>query len=295
MNKEKKKFIGIITCFLAIVSLVSYSNALIGVDITVKPSFADGEKMFFDYSISSDKDETITFYPHILCPEGPIAFIEEKTIELKKEVSFSETYEDITVNDWVEPQKCTAYIKVLSPEKQKFEKTFEIITNPSMEARIITCRDPKCNNPTKVFEKGEKAYVKVIVKNKKGREIIEPTIKGEHIKPIKSIAVPFNTKTTSLTSEVTGTHEIKTTISKEGFKTKSISTQFGVMEKRIRLPVISECNPNKVCEGKENAQNCPQDCKQKTTIKMWEIKENKNLIQLFIGFLFNGFRNFKII
>lgn len=294
MNK-KKKFIGVISCFLIVISLISYSNALISVDITVKPSFIEGETTNFNYSITSDKDETITYYPHILCPEGPIAFIEEKTIDLEKGIAFSETYYDITINEWVEPQECSAYIQLLSPEKQKYEKSFEVITDPSMEARIITCRDEACNHPSKVFEKGEKVYTKIIAGDKEGNEIDDAMIKGEHIKPITKKVIPIKTKTTTLTTEEKGTHEIKATISKEGFKTKDVSTQFGVIEKRIRLPVISECNPNGYCEGNENPQNCPQDCKQKTTIKMQQENKNRNLIQLLIDFVFKGFQNFKII
>ena len=68
---------------------------------------------------------------------------------------------------------------------------------------------------------------------------------------------------TSIKANQIGTYTLKVTASKEGYKTKTLSTQFGVIEKEAEIINTSSCFVNGKCEPdlRENYKTCPQDCK----------------------------------
>jgi len=76
---------------------------------------------------------------------------------------------------------------------------------------------------------------------------------------------PNNTKRqltlpSSIKAEQIGTYTLEAIASKQGYKTMNIKEQFGVIEKEAEIKLATICNANGKCEGKENKQNCPQDC-----------------------------------
>jgi len=213
---------------LMIVLLTNLVSASLIIEIDIKPSFIEGEKVTFDYTITSDKDQTITYLPHVSCPNAPIAFLEEKIIELKANQPYIESYRDIIIDKYIEPQTCKAYIQITSPEKQLIEKNFTISTSPSFEFNLLTCKDQSCAEKSKIFLKDELIYIDY------ESEVQNPTIRTALLYPNeiqKELTIP-----TSVTADQIGTYELKVTASKKSYKTIEKTTQFGVIKEQANIP-----------------------------------------------------------
>ena len=134
----------ILFTILALFLLPNLALAALDIKISAKDSFSIGETVSFDYTITSGTDQQITYTPHITCPSAPIAFLQEKTIQLEAGKPYRDTYTDIKVDDSLEPQTCTAQIDITSPIQQTVSKEFKIATNPSFEFHIKTCQHQEC-------------------------------------------------------------------------------------------------------------------------------------------------------
>ena len=213
---------------LMMVLLTNLVSAITIVNIDIKSSFTEGETVKFDYTINSDKDQTITYLPHVICPNAPVAFLQEKTIDLKVNQPYIDNYKDITIDKFIEPQTCTAYIQIISPEKQLIEKNFTISTSPSFSFNIKTCKDQSCAEKSKVFLKDESIYINY------DSEVQNPTIRAVLLYPNeiqKELTIP-----TLITADQIGTYELKVIASKENYKTIEKITQFGVIKEQANIP-----------------------------------------------------------
>jgi hypothetical protein len=211
----------ILSTILAILLLSNLVSALT-IEIGIKNSFGIGETASFTYTITSDSSQNITFLPHITCPNVPIALLQEKIVQLQAGKLYKDTYTNIKVEDWIEPQTCTAYIRVLSPVQQYASKNFTIATNPSFSFELRTCKDSACGQKAKIFYLNEKIYLDY------DASVSEPTI---------TVTLTYPGKTTkqidllsSIKAEQIGTYELDVTASKQGYKTITIKEQFSVIE-----------------------------------------------------------------
>lgn len=208
---------------LMMILIAGFVNAVIEVNIEVKHEYKIGEDVKFSYTITSDKDETIGYSPHINCPDAPIAFLESRTTELKANIPLEEEYSYYSkLKDDIEPQECAASVSVTFPIKQKVEKNFTIKTNPSFSFDIILAK--------KIF------ILKDTIKLDYNSEVSNPKITLTLTFPDKTteqITLPYSFKPSQL-----GTYELEATASKEGYKTIKRKTQFGVIEKEADIPYV---------------------------------------------------------
>lgn len=262
----------ILTLFL----LPKLASAALDIKISAKDSFSIGETVSFDYTITSGTDQQIVFTPHITCPSAPVAFLEEKTAQLQAGMPYRDTYTAIEVDDSIEPQTCTAYIRVTSPVQQTASKEFKIATNPSFEFQLKTCQDQECSKPSKTFVLNENIYFDYQA------SVEKPTIKAILTLPDKTtreIGLPSLIK-----AEQVGTYEIEVTASKKGYKTITKKEQFAVLEEEPEVPpTAGKCNANGICDNEENLQNCPQDCVKKNLTPYFIALGMLGLILLFIA------------
>ncbi|MFH1225562.1 MAG: hypothetical protein V1676_07205 [Candidatus Diapherotrites archaeon] len=243
-----------IFALLAALLFVPSASAGIDVAINVADSFSSGEKISFDYSISSDYGTGIVFVPHVECPNAPNAPLNEETAALIAGKAYSGTYSGIEVDGSLEPQECTASVDVKSPEQARGEKKFRIETNPSFRFEIFSCADQGCNGKSGFFTPSETIYFGF------ESETAEPAVSAELVLPdgtTKTIGLPGSIAADELGP---GSYELRATAKKEGYKTMRKTAQFAVIEKHAEIPSVSRCNGNHVCDVGENAQNCPQDC-----------------------------------
>jgi hypothetical protein len=212
----KKLIISIIFTTILLVPLIS---AEINLNINVPSSFSLDEKIFFNYSLISESNIQVTFIPHINCPSAPVAFTQERTIELKSNQIYTGTYSDFQIKDWMESQTCTAYVQILSPIQQTVSKEFEINTNPSFEFDLILDK--------KIFTQNEE--ITLDYSSSIESLFIDTTLTYPD-GSINKIELPF-----SFTPEQIGTYELEVTASKEGYKTVTETEQFGVIESDVQI------------------------------------------------------------
>lgn len=242
-----------IILFIFALSLLSnLVSAALTIEIDIKDSFVLGETSSFDYTIYSDSDQTITFIPHIDCPNTPIPFLIDETINLKAEESYTDSYLGITIYEAIEPQTCTAYVQILSPTPQKTSKNFTIATDPSFLFALNLCKDQACTDRSKAFIQNEDVYLDYT------SEVPSPSITATLTLPdqtTQDLTLPTSIKAGQL-----GAYALAVTASKAGFKTASLKEQFAVIVEQAEIIDASVCNEDGDCTGEENSQNCPQDC-----------------------------------
>lgn len=226
-----KKIILLIEGIMLSIVLSSIVCAAITMDINVKQSFVFGDSINFDYIINSDVQQEIVYIADVSCPEAPKSMLFPFIKVVWPNSPIKEKYEYIVVTNNIEPQECTAYIKILSPVEQIFEKNFTIITNPSMVFKTLTCKDSSCENEAKIFYLGEDIYFKYV------SEPSNPVISGHVTYPdgtVQDISIPSSIKASQI-----GTYELNIIVSKDGYKTLNQNIQFGVIEKPAEIATIA--------------------------------------------------------
>jgi len=184
------------------------------IDIQIPDSFSQGEQIYFNYEITSNITQEVIFISRVSCLNTPVSLIQEERISLFSNLSYINTYNDITIDNSIEPQICTAYIQVLSPIQKIVSKNFSIITNPSFSFDIKLDK--------KIFIKNENIYLDYL------SNVENPSITATLIYPkgnSKQIILP-----SSIKAEQIGTYDLEVTASKEGYKTITKKEQFGVIE-----------------------------------------------------------------
>ncbi len=249
--------------FIIIVNLFALSSASaeLTIEVTMDKSFGMGDYISFEYSIVSDQTQTIHYMPHIKCPQAPIPLLEIKTLEFKENEPSADTYNYLTVDDYIEPQTCTAGVYIMSsgmegeeePEViQEKEVEFIIDVPPGFEFYPVTCKDQACTDKAKVFILNETMYLNY------ESEVPEVSVTGLLTRPDASTR-EFTLPATESASHI-GTYKLDAEASKEGYKTMKVESMFGVIEKRVEIPSGVVCVANGVCDEGETLKNCPQDC-----------------------------------
>ncbi|MBU3913690.1 MAG: hypothetical protein KKE50_06375 [Nanoarchaeota archaeon] len=205
--------------FLLLCALSISTASALTINIQTQDSFSIGEQMYFDYTITSNTAQQITFIPHIICTNAPIALLEQKIVTLQPNIPHQNTYTDMQVSEQFEPQTCTAYIQVTSPMQQRQEKTFEIDTLPSFDFSLDLDKT--------VFVKNEKINLDY------SSEVSNPEITATLTSPLgnlENIQIP-----STLNLDEIGTYIINAQASKEGYKTMQVSKQVGIIEQNANI------------------------------------------------------------
>ena len=219
----KRKIINLGLVLLVITLFIMPVSALSTIDIQIEQQFSIGEGIFFDYTITSGTSGEINYTVGVQCPEAILPLLELK----QGTTPITETYTYLVVDETIEPQTCTAFVSILEPYELTEEKIFEIVTNPSFEFEINTCKDSSCSEKAKVFVKGENVFIDYIL------EVPEPiviTILTYPDKTTKQITLP-----TSIKANQIGTYELEVIASKENYKTITKTIQFGIIESEVEI------------------------------------------------------------
>lgn len=255
--------------FLCIIIILPLISATIDIEIYIKPTFTIGDLITFNYSIISTERVNLGYTPYIECPKGPKPFLAYQVLPITKDTYIVKSYDYIKINEEIEPQICTSIIWISSPIEKTVSKNFSIVTSPSFSFEIKLSK--------KISIKNEDIYMYY------ESEVESPDIKATLTYPDKSreqITFPISIKASQI-----GTYELEAVASKEGYKTITKKTQFGVIEKEAEIksvpaPDLSEfvkaCNADGICDNEENYKNCPQDCSV-------EEQASKKKINWFIG------------
>ena len=155
----KKIKLMLVVLIIILNSNICLADLEIFVSIDVNNKFNIGETIRFDYSITSNEDINITYYPYVDCPLLPHKFIVKNNFSLKSNEVHIGEYFDIEITDEYEQQSCEAKIYITQPTESEFSKGFNVITNPSFVFNLKTCKDYFCQSETKVFVKGENIYL----------------------------------------------------------------------------------------------------------------------------------------
>lgn len=210
-----KKIILLLFTGLLLIEIIS----ALTVTLNVPLSFSAGDLIHFNYSITSDINQEVVFFPYTFCPHSIARPLEQINTNLISDVPYNQVYFDTTVDANFEPQICTASIYIVSPIQQTFSKNFTINTNPSFNFEIVLDK--------KIFIAGEEISVQY------SSEVESPSIEANLIFPddsIKQISLPY-----SFQADKIGTYNLNITASKEGYNAVSLTEQFGVIEENANI------------------------------------------------------------
>jgi hypothetical protein len=250
-----RKTIGL---WMILALLVPLAYGAIRTDITVKPSFSDGETMGYNYTIVSDTDLQVIFIPTIQCSKAPGATLLESTIQLKANQTYKGTYTDQVVGSTFEPQNCTAYIRFVSPMQNMVSKKFQVITEPSVTFSLKTCKDSSCDAPQKIFIGIGKIYLGY--DSQLSGIAVGATMQYPDGSS-KAVSIPGEFEISSF-----GTYRLEAKAASAGYKEAKASLEFSAISEEPNIQDASECNGNARCDKGENPQNCPQDCARGTPL-----------------------------
>lgn len=234
----------LILCFLPNVGL-----AVFDINIDIKDSFSTGEVAIFNYSIHSDTSQKVIFIPYIDCPSAPLPTLEQKIIELKARKAYTGTYGSVVIDELVEPQTCVASVQILGPPSKKVEKEFKIVTKPSFDLWVFSCKDRGCEQKSKVFVRGKMAYFDY------SSDVAGVKVRGEI--DGKEITLPE-----SIVLGKAGKHTLEVEAKKEDYKTQKQKVEIVVLEGNPKITDAEVCNENGICERDkgETEENCAADC-----------------------------------
>jgi len=222
MNKRKAMLNSTFLIFLMLM-LLGANAQNIAINIGMKDGFSAGDEVFFDYTISANSEEEITFNAYVNCPNAPLPLQDTKTISVSPKTPYSGKFNYLQVNESIESQICSAYVEIISPVYLREEKTFCIETDPAIELEINACKDAECKEKAKVFKQGETIYL--VFNSSTENLTIDANLEFPD-KTTKQISLPYSFK-----AEQLGTYNLTVTASKEGYRPTGKTTQFGVIEK----------------------------------------------------------------
>jgi hypothetical protein len=246
----KIKFMQVIFLLILVSSI---ANAEILIDLNISDSFKEGERIHFDYSINSDENLTISYLSSIVCAH--IASYEPAPIliNISTNETFNAGYYFLMVDEKFEPQKCTAFVKIIEPTEIIVEKEFDINVSPYLDFGLRACKDEDCQYISKTFIVNDTIFISY------SPTLLESDVKARLIKPngdeqVLDLPVLF-------IPELIGVYSLNATVYEESYKPAQDVSSFEVFEKEVSIPIIQDCNLNLVCDSNENYKSCPQDCK----------------------------------
>ena len=176
-------------------------------------------KISFDYTFSSDENDSIEYLIGVDCPTALMPRLESNIIQIGSNDPVIKSYDSTVIMKNVESQNCFAFIEIVSPIKKVIKKTFLIITDPIVQFRI------KLNK--KVFSVGEQVEIDY------ESSVENPSIEARLIYPNKKeelIRLPGLIKV-----EQVGTYDLDIVVSKEGYQVTKVREQFGVIGENVNI------------------------------------------------------------
>jgi len=202
----------IIAAILLSSSVFAINENGLSITINVPQSFTESQMLSFEYTLGANAQIDVTYIPYIICPDNGMAYLLEKQASLMPGQQVILTYQDSAIGPSTNPGECTAGVRITSPEKYsgiEETATFTIDTKPPIKTTIMTCADPQCTMPKKIFLRGERVYAKAINTDDKEKTL-----------SISSQDAQFNeeTGTAALSTETTGSKKIRITATHQDYK-----------------------------------------------------------------------------
>jgi hypothetical protein len=233
--------------FLGIFLLsLNLAQAIIQIEIDVKPIFQIGENIEFNYSLTSNMNELVRYLASVNCPDAPQSLLDLKTIQLQANQKVLKNYSYLLLDSNVKPQTCTASVSIQEPYKLTITKPFVIATTPSFSFNVYSCKDSACNEKAKVFLKNENIYFDY------SSSVENPSLVAKITYPdktTKQITLP-----TSIKANQIGSYALDVTASKAGYQTQTQNYQFGVIAKEA---MITAANFTEEQQNLNNNNNTP--------------------------------------
>jgi hypothetical protein len=215
-----------IFAFAFLILFLNLTSA-ISIDIFVEPVFYEGENINFSYQMLSQQDEFVKYIANVKCMDSPEPLLQIEEINLNANELFFETYTYGVVDKNVKNGNCIASVSVLEPFQMSFSEIFEVITSLDFSFTPLFCKDSSCNEKTKVFSQGEKAYLDY--ESSVENPLVTAILKYPD-ESTKEISLP-----TSIRVNQIGNYELEIVASKEGYKTITKKEIFGVIEGEIYI------------------------------------------------------------
>ena len=258
---ENKKRLVMALCISIILMQISLASAAVSISIApLEGIYNVGDYVEFSAVITNnfDVEKTFVIEQGLMQPEiAPYPSVEEVT--LQPGASTTAWGLSLTIENTTDAGEYTYYVKVLEndAEIEKAEETFEIAgtlkTFDNIDSRF--CRDSSCSDIGKTFLLNESpVYIKIF-------DFENATLAGKRTNPEGSIKeLSFENGIAEVDFNLPGDYIVEITASKEGYQTKTFTTDFGVISKIGEVIVEGACNSDSVCDEIENYANCPQDC-----------------------------------
>ncbi|MBU0760814.1 MAG: hypothetical protein KJ600_01835 [Nanoarchaeota archaeon] len=201
-------------------------HASIDAEINVQKSFVEGDVIRFDYSLTSQENVFAEYMTYVECPHAPVGPFQTKNINLLKNQPQTFKHSDFFIDGMmIEPQTCTAYLELLSPEKKTISKEFTIDTLPSFKFSLDICKEEACLKQLRVYPLGSEVFIGY------SSDVITTPL---------SVMITYPDKTkqqltlpTTIKVSQAGTYSIAVTASEKGYKTASRQEDFEVIEQEL--------------------------------------------------------------
>lgn len=227
MKYKIQKIALAILCFTLI---ISFGSSVL-IDLTINPTFEEGQPISFNYTFLSETDQEISYLILTKCPNAPISLIQMENATLSARIPFTKTYVYLSnVTGDVPPQTCEANVQILSPATVMATKTFIINTPPSFDFYLNLCKDPSCFNQSKIFTKGETVYLDY------NSNLPDLTVLGKLTFPNEEL-INFSLPT-SIYLEQTGEYELSLNVLKAGYRDYVNELKFAVIDKEANIPYV---------------------------------------------------------
>ena len=266
----------ILTLIFAV--LLFNSVSALQVELTVPDVVDEGEMISFNYALSSETAETITFIPHIDCATGADDYLNEKSVELEANETYTGAHSLVELSyKYFEDGFCTAYIYVTSPEQETFSETFEIKVALHLDATTDSYAPNETRNK-KVFLVGETAQIrnKATTNNYENAQITFTSEVKLNGKPVAT----FTEETFESELLYAGSYEIRVTASAPDHKPALAVTRFTVAEKHVTPKHVEySCNLDGECQSEEGEtiEFCPEDCLPHTEVIVSDNIESESI------------------
>lgn len=217
-----KKIIIVLMFLLMIFAITFAQDVDVKIDLVTDDfTFDINQSLIFDYNLTANQDANIVFLDYLLCPERPLALIENKVVQLKANESVALRLDEGLMYDILEYQDCNFIVAVYEPVQRNVVQKVTLNGYHFFDLEVVTCLDSECEEFTNTFVKGEDAFLffyadeeNVVVK----ASITDPNGKtGELVLPNK------------IEDLVAGVYEVEIVTSKEGFQDYKMNLQIPVL------------------------------------------------------------------
>jgi len=150
----------------------------------------------------------------------------------------------------MENRECKAFLFFFQPIKGEISENFSVHVKYPLNIKI--CNDQSCKTESISFIKSSVVFLDY------STDIQDAKIESTLIFPDKTekkLSLPE-----SITANQVGIYDIVSKALRDGSEIASRNLNFVVVEERVELLYLDECNANAICDNSETIQNCPQDC-----------------------------------